>query len=56
MEIPSTSGVVSSKSSNTALLASVYAENRGDTTRACGQSRRASPPPIAVRMPNALAS
>ena len=55
-EIPSTKGVVSSNTSNTALLASVYADSRGDTNTASGQSRRASPPPIAPRTPRARAS
>ena len=56
IDSPSTSGVVSRKIANTALLASEYASIRGGTTTACGQSRRACPPPIAVRMPQALAS
>ncbi len=38
---PSTSGVVSSNTSNTALLAAEYAEKRGATTIAWGHSRRA---------------
>jgi hypothetical protein len=42
----STSGAVSSKTSKTALLASEYAVIRGDTTIACGQSRRAVVPPM----------
>ena len=41
IESPSTSGVVSSKTSNTALLASEYAVIRAGTTIACGQSRLA---------------
>jgi hypothetical protein len=53
---PSTRGVVWSNTSNTALLASVYADMRGCTTTAQGHSLRASPPPMAVRIPNALAS
>ena len=53
---PSTNGVVSSNTRNIALLASLYASIRGRTTTACGQSRRASAPPIGVRMPNAFAS
>ena len=56
IESPSTSGVVSSNTSKTALLASEYAVMRGGTTIACGQRRRACRPPIAVRMPNAFAS
>ena len=56
IEIPSTSGDVSSNSSYSALLACVYAAIRGGTTTACGQSRRARRPPIAVRTPNAFAS
>ena len=39
-----------------ARLASVYADIRGSTTIACGQSRRAWYPPIAVRTPRARAS
>ena len=53
---PSTSGVVSSKISKTARLASTYAENRGGTTSASGHSRAACRPPIAERTPYALAS
>ena len=53
---PSTSGVVSRNTSNTALLASEYAENRGLTTTASGHSCRARRPPMAVRTPRALAS
>ena len=56
IESPSTSGVVSSNTSKTALLASTYAEKRGLTTTACGQSPRAWRPLIAVRTPNAFAS
>ena len=56
MESPSTSGVVSRKIAYTALLASEYADIRGRTTAACGHSRRACPPPIAVRTPYAFAS
>ena len=56
MEIPSTSGVVERKTSNTALLASVYADIRGGTTIVCGHSWRACRPPIAPRTPKALAS
>ena len=51
IEMPSTSGLVSRNTSNTARLAAVYAANRGGTTTARGHSRRASPPPIAVRTP-----
>ena len=50
-EIGSTSGVVSRKTSNTASLARVYAAILGGTTAACGHSRRACAPPIAVRTP-----
>ena len=53
---PSTSGEVSSKTLNTALLASEYADMRGATTTASGHSRRAWRPPIAVCTPHALAS
>jgi hypothetical protein len=56
IEIPSTKGVVSSNTSNTALLAAEYADIRGDTTMASGHSSRACRPPIAVRTPRALAS
>ena len=56
IDSPSTSGVVCSNTSNTALLASEYADIRGSTTIARGHSRRACRPPIAVRTPNALAS
>ncbi len=56
IEIPSTTGARSSKTRNTALLASVYADIRGRTTTRRGQSRRAAAPPIAVRTPNAFAS
>ena len=52
----STTGAVSSKIATTARLASTYASKRGDTTIACGHSRRARPPPIADLMPNARAS
>ena len=41
IDSPSTSGVVSSKTANTALLASEYADIRGGTTTAHGHSRRA---------------
>jgi hypothetical protein len=51
IEIPSTNGDVSWNTSNTALLASLYADMRGGTTIACGHSRRAWAPPIAVRTP-----
>jgi len=53
---PSTSGAVSSKTRNTALLASEYADIRGGTTTACGHNRRAYASPIAVRTPKAFAS
>ena len=53
---PSTSGVVSSKTANTALLAAEYADIRGGTTTACGHSCLACLPPIAVRTPYAFAS
>ena len=56
IESPSTSGVVRSNTSNTSLLASAYADIRGGTTIACGHSRRACAPPMAVRTPRALAS
>jgi hypothetical protein len=56
IEMPSTSGVVSRKTSNTALLAAEYADILGGTTTACGHSCRARPPPIAVRTPMRLAS
>ena len=56
IEMPSTSGVVSRNTSNTALLAAVYADIRGGTTTALGHSRRACRPPIAVRTPYAFAS
>ena len=46
----------SSNTPNIALLASEYADMRGLTTTACGQSRRACRPPIAVRTPYAFAS
>ena len=41
IDIPSTSGVVSRKTSNIDLLAPEYASIRGRTTIACGHSRRA---------------
>ena len=44
IEIPSTSGVVSSKTAKSALLAAVYSDMRGGTTIASGQSRRACLP------------
>ncbi len=56
IESPSTSGVASSKTRYTALLASLYADMRGGTTMAWGQRRRARRPPIAVRTPYAFAS
>ena len=56
IEMPSTSGVVSRKTSNTALLAASYASNRAGTSIAWGHNRRACRPPIAVRTPYALAS
>ena len=56
IDSPSTSGVVSRKISNTALLASEYASKRQFTTIACGHSFFACHPPIAVRIPNAFAS
>ena len=56
IDSPSTTGDVSSKTANIARLASVYAEKRGGTTIASGQSRRACRPPIAVRIPYAFAS
>ena len=56
IESPSTSGVVSRKTSNIALLASEYASMRGRTTIAWGQRRRACVSPIGVRTPKALAS
>ena len=55
IDSPSTNGVVSRNTSNTALLASEYASMRGDTTTRSGHSRRASPPPIAPRTPYAHA-
>ena len=39
--MPSTIGVVSRKTSKTALLAAEYADMRGGTTTACGHSARA---------------
>jgi hypothetical protein len=56
IERPSTSGVVSWNTSKTARLAAAYADIRGGTTTACGHSRRARTPPIAVRTPQAFAS
>ena len=56
IEMPSTSGVVSSKISNTALLASEYAYIRGGTTIASRAEPPRLRPPIAVRTPCALAS
>ena len=56
IDSPSTSGVVSRKISNTALLASEYALNRDGTTKASGQSASARRPPIAVFTPRAFAS
>ena len=56
IEMPSTSGVVSLNTSNTALLASEYAEKRGETTTRFGHSCRAWRPPIGVWTPNAFAS
>ena len=53
---PSTSGDVSRKISNTARLASEYAEIRAGTTAACGHRRRACRPPIADLTPHAFAS
>ena len=48
---PSTRGLVSSNTANTALLASEYAEMRALTTTAFGHSRRAWATPMAVRTP-----
>ena len=56
MDTGSTRGVVRPKTSKTARLAAVYADIRGLTTTACGQSHRACRPPIAVRTPHAFAS
>ena len=56
IDSPSTSGVVSRKMSNTALLASEYAVNRHGTTTASGHSASARRPPIAVFTPRAFAS
>ena len=56
IDSPSTSGVVSRNTSNTALLAAEYADILGGTTTACGHSRNARAPPIAVRTPSRLAS
>ena len=53
---PSTSGLVSSNTAKTALLASEYAEIRALTTTAFGHSLFAWVTPIAVRTPYALAS
>ena len=55
-DIGSTSGVVCSNTSNTARLASAYADILGSTTMASGHSRRAWAPPIAVLTPKARAS
>ena len=41
IDSPSTSGVASSKTRNIALLASEYADMRGETTIACGHKLRA---------------
>ena len=54
--MPSTIGVVSLKTANTALLAAEYADIRGGTTTARGHSARAWVRPIGVRTPKALAS
>ncbi len=54
--MPSTSGVVSRNTANTAVLAAEYAAIRGGTTTASGHSARAWRPFIAVRTPRALAS
>jgi hypothetical protein len=51
IESPSTSGVVSRKTSNIAVLAAEYASIRGRTTIASGQRRRACRSPIGVRTP-----
>ena len=56
IESRSTTGAVRSKTSNTARLASEYADHRAGTTTACGQRRRAAAPPIAERTPRARAS
>jgi hypothetical protein len=48
--------VVFPKTAKTAFEASEYADIRGCTTIAWGQSRYASPPFIAVRTPSRLAS
>ena len=56
IDSPSTSGVVSRKTANIALLASEYASIRGRTTMALGQRRRACVSPIGVRTPKAFAS
>jgi hypothetical protein len=52
----STTGDVCSKISNTARLASEYADIRGSTITAWGQRRRASAPPIPPHTPCAFAS
>ncbi len=54
--LPEKNGVVSSKTENIALLASLYASIRGLTTIACGHRARAWVSPIGVRTPYALAS
>ncbi len=57
IDIGSTIGEVSRKTSNTARLAvGVGLEMRGDTSIRFGHRRRAALPDIAVRTPNALAS
>ena len=56
IDSPSTTGVAFSKTRKSALLASEYADMRGDTTTASGHRRRACLPPIAVRTPYAFAS
>ena len=56
IESPSTSGDVSLKILNTALLAAVYASNRGLTKMSPGQSFLAVHPPIPPVTPNAFAS
>jgi hypothetical protein len=56
IESPSTSGVVSSNTLYTALLALPYSAIRGATTIACGHSLRAVAPLIAEWIPYALAS
>jgi hypothetical protein len=52
----STVGAVSSKISNTALLASVYASKRHGTTAASGHRYRARAAPIPLYTPRAFAS